>query len=121
MSYGKKNRTVYLPTLGGQVGLNIALQLAEQGVLDEEEVLLLGTPLDAIRKAEDREMFKLMMEQIAEPVPESTIVCSVWEAVEFADDIGYPVIVPPRDTLGGTGGGIASNQEELKVVCHSVL
>ncbi|ABO50211.1 carbamoyl-phosphate synthase large subunit [Desulforamulus reducens MI-1] len=115
-----------LPTLGGQVGLNIALQLAEQGVLDEEEVLLLGTPLDAIRKAEDREMFKLMMEQIAEPVPESTIVCSVWEAVEFADDIGYPVIVRPAYTLGGTGGGIAKNQEELKAVAirglkHSLI
>ncbi|RYD04649.1 hypothetical protein N752_14855 [Desulforamulus aquiferis] len=69
--------------------------IAERGVLDEEGVILLGTPLDAIRKAEDREMFKLMMEQIGEPVPESTIVCSVREAIEFADSIGYPVIVRP--------------------------
>ncbi|MEW6696023.1 MAG: carbamoyl-phosphate synthase large subunit [Bacillota bacterium] len=115
-----------LPTLGGQVGLNIALQLAEQGILDEEGVTLLGTPLDAIRKAEDREMFKLMMEQIGEPVPESTIVCSVREAVEFADAIGYPVIVRPAYTMGGTGGGIAKDRDELKAVAirglkHSLI
>ncbi|SHE35069.1 carbamoyl-phosphate synthase large subunit [Desulforamulus putei] len=115
-----------LPTLGGQVGLNIALQLAEQGILEEEGVTLLGTPLDAIRKAEDREMFKLMMEQIGEPVPESTIVCSVREAVEFADAIGYPVIVRPAYTLGGTGGGIAQSRDELKAVAvrglkHSLI
>ncbi|MCL5781450.1 MAG: carbamoyl-phosphate synthase large subunit [Firmicutes bacterium] len=115
-----------LPTLGGQVGLNIALQLAEQGILDEEGVTMLGTPLDAIRKAEDREMFKLMMEQIGEPVPESTIVCSVREALEFADAIGYPVIVRPAYTLGGTGGGIAKSRDELKAVAirglkHSLI
>ncbi|AEF94123.1 carbamoyl-phosphate synthase, large subunit [Desulfotomaculum nigrificans CO-1-SRB] len=115
-----------LPTLGGQVGLNIALQLAERGILDEEGVTLLGTPLDAIRKAEDREMFKLMMEQIGEPVPESTIVCTVREAVEFADSIGYPVIVRPAYTLGGTGGGIAKNREQLEAVAikglkHSLI
>ncbi|MDO7786215.1 carbamoyl-phosphate synthase large subunit [Desulforamulus aquiferis] len=115
-----------LPTLGGQVGLNIAMQLAERGVLDEEGVILLGTPLDAIRKAEDREMFKLMMEQIGEPVPESTIVCSVREAIEFADSIGYPVIVRPAYTMGGTGGGIAKSREELTAVAirglkHSLI
>lgn len=115
-----------LPTLGGQVGLNIALQLAEQGILDEENVALLGTPLDAIRKAEDREMFKLMMEQIGEPVPESAIVCSLREALDFADSIGYPVIVRPAYTLGGTGGGIAKNRDELKAVAirglkHSLI
>ncbi len=115
-----------LPTLGGQVGLNIALQLAEQGILDEEGVTLLGTPLDAIRKAEDREMFKLMMEQIGEPVPESVIVCSVQEAVDFANEIGYPVIVRPAYTMGGTGGGIAQNAEELQAVAirglkHSLI
>ncbi|MEG6511347.1 carbamoyl-phosphate synthase large subunit [Desulforamulus ruminis] len=115
-----------LPTLGGQVGLNIALQLAEKGVLDEEGVTLLGTPLDAIRKAEDREMFKLMMEQIDEPVPESAIVCSVREALEFAEAIDYPVIVRPAYTLGGTGGGIAQNRWELEAVAtrglkHSLI
>ncbi|GAB6157353.1 carbamoyl-phosphate synthase large subunit [Desulfotomaculum varum] len=115
-----------LPTLGGQVGLNIALQLAEQGILEEEGVALLGTPLDAIRKAEDREMFKLMMEQIGEPVPESAIVCSVREAVEFADSIGYPVIVRPAYTLGGTGGGLAHHRDELAAVAvrglkHSLI
>ncbi|GAB6181092.1 carbamoyl-phosphate synthase large subunit [Desulfotomaculum defluvii] len=115
-----------LPTLGGQVGLNIALQLAEQGILDEENVLLLGTPLDSIRKAEDREMFKSMMEQIGEPVPESAIVCSLSEAMEFAASIGYPVIVRPAYTLGGTGGGIAYNKEELEAVAirglkHSLI
>lgn len=115
-----------LPTLGGQVGLNIALQLAEQGILDEEGVTLLGTPLDAIRKAEDREMFKLMMQQIGEPVPESIIVCTVQEAVDFANEIGYPVIVRPAYTMGGTGGGIAHNVEELRSVAirglkHSLI
>ncbi|HWJ03286.1 MAG TPA: carbamoyl-phosphate synthase large subunit, partial [Verrucomicrobiae bacterium] len=102
-----------LPTLGGQVGLNIALKLAEQGVLDAEEVRLLGTPLDAIKKAEDRELFRDMMGSIKEPVPESVIVSSVEGALEFAREIGFPLIVRPAYTLGGTGGGIAKNEQEL--------
>ncbi|MDD4753779.1 MAG: carbamoyl-phosphate synthase large subunit [Desulfitobacteriaceae bacterium] len=102
-----------LPTLGGQVGLNIALKLAQSGVIDEEEVELLGTPLSSIQKAEDREMFKSMMQEIEEPVPESTIVTTVEDAVTFADQLGYPVIVRPAYTLGGTGGGVAHNAREL--------
>lgn len=103
-----------LPTLGGQVGLNIAVELAEQGVLKSEGVRLLGTPLAAIKRAEDRELFKSMMQEIAEPVPESTIVSDLESALAFAKEIGYPLIVRPAYTLGGTGGGIAYNDEELK-------
>ncbi len=102
-----------LATLGGQVGLNLAMTLAKQGVLEREGVRLLGTPLSAIEKAEDREIFKATMGSIAEPVPESAIVNSVEDAVKFGDSIGYPVIVRPGYTLGGTGGGVARNSEEL--------
>jgi len=103
-----------LPTLGGQVGLNIAVELAESGVLQEEGVVLLGTPLETIKKAEDRELFKAMMQEIDEPIPESVIVDNIVEALDFAAKIGYPVIVRPAYTLGGTGGGIANNEEELR-------
>ena len=102
-----------LATLGGQAGLNLAVKLAEAGVLEKFNVELLGTPLDAIEKAEDREKFKATMQEIGEPVPESTIVEDVQSAVAFANEIGYPLIVRPAYTLGGTGGGIAENEEEL--------
>ncbi|MDD7055899.1 MAG: carbamoyl-phosphate synthase large subunit [Selenomonadaceae bacterium] len=102
-----------LATLGGQAGLNLAVQLAEQGVLEKYHVELLGTPLKAIERAEDREMFKETMQKLGEPIPESTIVESVPDAVDFANSIGYPVIVRPAYTMGGTGGGIAENEEEL--------
>ncbi|SMB94532.1 carbamoyl-phosphate synthase large subunit [Thermanaeromonas toyohensis ToBE] len=105
-----------LPTLGGQVGLNLALQLAEAGILEELGVELLGTPLSAIQKAEDREQFKSLMQAIGEPVPVSRIVTRVEEALEFARQNGYPVIVRPAYTLGGTGGGVARNEEELKAI-----
>ncbi|MDD4238398.1 MAG: carbamoyl-phosphate synthase large subunit [Desulfotomaculaceae bacterium] len=103
-----------LPTLGGQVGLNLALQLAESGVLEQEGVKLLGTPLDAIKRAEDREMFKDMLQAINEPVPYSAIVSTLEEALAFADKVGLPLIVRPAYTLGGTGGGIARTMEELR-------
>ncbi len=102
-----------LATLGGQAGLNLAVKLAEAGVLEKNNVELLGTPLSAIKKAEDREMFKETMQAIGEPIPESTIVEDVHAAVAFANEIGYPLIVRPAYTLGGTGGGIAENEEEL--------
>jgi len=102
-----------LATLGGQAGLNLAVQLAEKGVLEKYHVELLGTPLKAIERAEDREMFKETMQKLGEPIPESTIVEDVPSAVAFADEIGYPVIVRPAYTMGGTGGGIAENEEEL--------
>ncbi len=105
-----------LATLGGQVGLNMAVELSQTGVLEKENVTLLGTSLEAIKKAEDRELFKEMMESIGEPIPESVIVESIAEAVSFANEIGYPVIVRPAYTLGGTGGGIAHNQAELEEI-----
>jgi carbamoyl-phosphate synthase large subunit len=105
-----------LPTLGGQVGLNLALQLAKAGVLEAEGVQLLGTPLETIQRAEDREEFKATMEAIGEPVPASRIVRSVEEALAFAGETGFPLVVRPAYTLGGTGGGIVSNPEELAAV-----
>ncbi len=102
-----------LATLGGQAGLNLAVQLSERGVLEKYKVELLGTPLKAIERAEDRELFKETMQKLGEPIPESTIVEDVPSAVEFANEIGYPVIVRPAYTMGGTGGGIAENEEEL--------
>jgi len=103
-----------VPTLGGQVGLNLAQELALKGVLDRLGVRLLGTSLEVIEKAEDREKFKACMEEINEPVPPSTIVDNVEDAVIFAKETSYPVIVRPAYTLGGTGGGIARNHEELR-------
>ncbi len=102
-----------LATLGGQAGLNLAVQLAENGVLEKYNVELLGTPLKAIEQAEDRELFKETMQKLGEPIPESTIVEDVKSAVDFANEIGYPIIVRPAYTMGGTGGGIADNEEEL--------
>ena len=102
-----------LATLGGQAGLNLAVQLAEHGILEKFNVELLGTPLKAIERAEDRELFKETMQKLGEPIPESTIAEDVPAAVAFANEIGYPVIVRPAYTMGGTGGGIAENEEEL--------
>jgi len=106
-----------LGTLGGQTGLNLATQLARAGVLDKFDVDLLGTSLDAIEKAEDRDRFRETMRSIGEPVPESAIVHTVEEAVEFARTIGFPAIVRPAYTLGGTGGGIAWDEAELREIC----
>ncbi|MBE1443186.1 carbamoyl-phosphate synthase large subunit [Paenibacillus sp. OAS669] len=102
-----------LPTLGGQTGLNMAVELARAGVLERENVKLLGTQLTAIEKAEDRDLFRDLMRELEQPVPDSTIVTTVQEAVDFANQIGYPIIVRPAYTLGGTGGGICANEEEL--------
>lgn len=102
-----------LATLGGQVGLNMAVKLAEMGVLEKYQVKLLGTPLEAIKKAEDRELFKETMEEIEQPVPESSIIEDIESAITFAAEIGYPLIVRPAYTLGGTGGGIVTNDAEL--------
>ncbi|RJG26056.1 carbamoyl-phosphate synthase large subunit [Paenibacillus thiaminolyticus] len=108
-----------LPTLGGQTGLNMAVELARADVLEQENVKLLGTQLEAIERAEDRDMFRELMRELEQPVPESTIVTSVEEAVEFANSIGYPIIVRPAYTLGGTGGGICDNEEELRDIVAS--
>lgn len=105
-----------LPTLGGQTGLNLAVSLSEAGVLEKYSVELLGTPLAAIQNGEDRELFKQLMQQIGEPVPESDTVESVDAAIAFANSIGYPVIVRPAYTLGGAGGGIAEDEATLRKV-----
>ena len=102
-----------LATLGGQAGLNLAVKLSEAGALEKYNVELLGTSLSAIERAEDRELFKETMEKLGEPIPESTIVEDVEDAVQFANKIGYPIIVRPAYTMGGTGGGIADNEEQL--------
>jgi len=110
-----------LPTLGGQVGLNMAVELDKRGVLAKYGVRLLGTPVGSIQRAEDRELFKETMQELGEPVPGSGIVGSVEEALELAGRIGYPVIVRPGYTLGGTGGGFASNGEELSQIASKGL
>lgn len=102
-----------LATLGGQTGLNMAVELGKRGILADYNVELLGTSVESIKTAEDREMFKETMEKIGEPVPESTIVETVHAAQQFAREVGFPLIVRPAYTLGGTGGGIAYNEEEL--------
>ena len=103
-----------LPTLGGQTGLNLAVDLADVGVLDKYGVRCLGTPISTIRKAEDRELFKRMLVDIGEPVPRSATVTSLDEARKVACDIGLPVVIRPAYTLGGTGGGFADSPEELE-------
>ena len=110
-----------LPNLGGQTGLNLAMELAENGFLEEYNVRLLGTKAEGIKKAEDRQAFKDMMEEIGEPCISSKVVYNVEDAVEFANKIGLPVIVRPAYTLGGTGGGIAYTIEELEEICSSGL
>ena len=103
-----------LPTLGGQTGLNMAMELAESGFLEENKVRFLGTSMTSIKKAEDREAFKQTMVKIGEPIIESIVAEDLQTALEFADHMGYPVVVRPSYTLGGAGGGIAYNSEELK-------
>ena len=103
-----------LPNLGGQTGLNIAMELYESGFLKEQNVRLLGTSPESIKNAEDRQAFKDMMESINEPCVASKVVQDVEEAVSFAKEIGLPVIVRPAYTLGGTGGGIAHTEEDLR-------
>jgi len=105
-----------LATLGGQVGLNMATQLAEAGVLERYGVKLLGTSLAAIRRAEDRSEFRALMKEIGEPVPDSAIVTTPEEALAFGEEVGYPLIIRPAYTLGGTGGGIAHNREEMREI-----
>ena len=103
-----------VPGIGGQTGLNLAMQLQKKGVLDECRVKLLGTPAESIERAEDRELFKEMCESIGEPVIPSRITYSIDEAKEAASEIGYPVVLRPAFTLGGTGGGFANNEKELE-------
>ncbi|MCR0413232.1 carbamoyl-phosphate synthase large subunit [[Clostridium] innocuum] len=117
----KERPDAILGSLGGQTGLNLVVELAESGILDEYHVEILGTALDAIEKAEDRDKFRELMYEIGEPVPESVIVHTVEEAAAFAAENGYPVVVRPAFTLGGTGGGFAHSEEELRVICDNGL
>jgi carbamoyl-phosphate synthase large subunit len=109
----KERPSGLLATLGGQTGLNLAVQLAESGVLERYGVRLLGTPLSAIQQAEDREAFKQLLLSIGEPVPESITAHTVDDALAFAARVGYALVVRPAFTLGGTGGGVANDAEEL--------
>ena len=110
-----------LASLGGQTGLNLAMELDEKGILQKYNVQLLGTKIDSIRRAEDREDFKNMMLAIGEPCIDSVIVRDVQASVDFANEYGYPVIVRPAYTLGGTGGGIAEDEKQLREICADGL
>ena len=110
-----------LPTLGGQTGLNLAMELAEEGYLAEKGVKLLGTAVSAIKMAEDRQEFKNTMESIGEPCIASKVVNTYEDALDFANEIGFPVIVRPAYTLGGTGGGIAYNEADLEEIAPNGL
>ncbi|MBO4474843.1 MAG: carbamoyl-phosphate synthase large subunit [Clostridiales bacterium] len=110
-----------VPGIGGQTGLNLAMQLAKKGVLEECEIELLGTDAKSIECAEDRELFKELCERIGEPVVPSQITYSIEEALEAAEKIGYPVILRPAFTLGGTGGGFANDPEEMVTMMKNAL
>ncbi len=110
-----------LPTLGGQTGLNLAVALADAGVLDRYGVRLLGTPLDTIRRAEDREFFRNFLHEIGEPEPDNVTVFSMDEARKVAEQMGLPLVIRPAYTLGGSGGGIATTEEEFESFAQSGL
>ena len=110
-----------IPGIGGQTGLNLAVQLAKKGVLEECEIELLGTDVQSIERAEDRELFKELCQRIGEPVVPSQITYSVQEAIAAAEKIGYPVILRPAFTLGGTGGGFAYHEDELREMMKNAL
>lgn len=110
-----------IASLGGQTGLNLAVQLNDAGILDEFKIKVLGTNIDSIKMAEDRELFKNLMQEIHEPVPDSEIVSSLEDAQKFAKRIGFPIIIRPAYTLGGSGGGIAHNEQEYEEIVHSGL
>lgn len=110
-----------LPTLGGQAGLNLAMELEDEGYFDTHEIRLIGTTALTIRKAEDRQSFKDTMEKIGEPIAASTVVHSVEEGIVFAEKTGYPVVLRPAYTLGGSGGGIAGDINELREILSNGL
>ncbi|WQJ53468.1 MAG: hypothetical protein [Wendovervirus sonii] len=110
-----------VPGLGGQTGLNLAVQLVKKGILKECDVEILGTPFESIEEAEDRELFKKMCESIGEPVIQSGIANSIDKGLAVAKEIGYPVVLRPAFTLGGTGGGFAYNEDEFKELMHNAL
>ena len=115
----KEHPDSILAGLGGQTGLTIAMQLSKSGYLDKMGVKLLGTDYEAIDKAEDRQMFRDTMLKIGQPVIPSDIAETLEESIAIANRIGYPVIIRPAFTLGGAGGGVAYNEEELKVIANN--
>lgn len=117
----KEHPDALLATLGGQTGLNMAIELHDSGILEELNIEILGTKLDAIHQAEDRDLFRTLMNELGEPVPESDIIHNIDEAYAFVKRIGYPVIVRPAFTLGGTGGGICENDKELEEIVENGL
>lgn len=110
-----------LPGIGGQTGLNLAVQLSHKGVLDECNVTVLGTCIDSIEKAEDRELFRELCLSIGEPVLPSAVASSMEEGLKVAEEIGYPVVIRPAYTLGGTGGGFADDEEEFREIMKNAL
>lgn len=110
-----------IASLGGQTGLNLAVELNDKSILNKYNVKVLGTNIDSIKKAEDRELFKNLMQEIGEPIPQSEIVSNYEDAQEFAKKIGFPIIIRPAYTLGGSGGGIAHNEQEYEDIVHSGL
>ena len=110
-----------LPGIGGQTGLNLAMQLHKKGILQECQVELLGTSSESIERAEDRELFKELCQELGEPVLESIIAHSIEEGIEAANKIGYPVVLRPAFTLGGTGGGFADDDEQLKEIMKNAI
>ncbi|KRG09937.1 carbamoyl-phosphate synthase large subunit [Staphylococcus sp. NAM3COL9] len=117
----KEQPDALLPTLGGQTGLNMAIQLHDSGELEANNVQLLGTKLESIQQAEDRELFRSLMNELGVPVPESDIVNNVEQAFTFKEKVGYPLIVRPAFTMGGTGGGICHNDDEFKEIVANGL
>lgn len=107
-----------LAGFGGQTGLNLAMEMERKGILEKYGTALLGVNKESIKKAEDREEFKKLMQEIGEPIPSSVIATSMDECYEFVEKEGYPVIIRPAYTLGGTGGGIAENKKELELLCY---
>ena len=117
----KERPDAILGSLGGQTGLNLVVDLYKDGILDDFGVEILGTDINAINKAEDRDLFRSLMNELHEPVPESAIVHTVEQAIAFAQSEGYPLVVRPAYTLGGTGGGFAHNEEELRHITETGL
>ena len=110
-----------VPGIGGQTGLNLAMELSKNGVLEECGVEMLGTSRESIERAEDRELFKELCISLGEPVLQSEIATSIEHGLEVAEKIGYPVVLRPAFTLGGTGGGFADNEEEFKDIMKNAL
>jgi carbamoyl-phosphate synthase large subunit len=121
MVIARERPDALLAGLGGQTGLNLAVELSDRGILDRFGVTVLGTPIESIRTAEDRELFKNLLQEIGEPVADSVVAHSVADAEAFADEIGLPLIIRPAFTLGGTGGGTAFTREQLRAVTQSGL